>query len=971
MAVPLRAGYDRRERVAALSRVSASGEVLPDSRQDRMNGIPMRRPAAIAALLMAGILPMLAAAEPLESAWAQPPLAARTRCFWWWLNGNVDKAAITKDLEWMKSVGMGGGLVFDGGGAAGATPVGPMFGSPEWRELLIHAVKEAERLGLELSFIPQSGWNLGGPEVTLEQSCKVIAWSEMRLTGPADFNGPLPVPAARVFRDTQVLAYRVKGAKARPIRQLMEKALFKELGNSAEDCRPLLEDIAATPGEEDVQPAEVIDLSDKRTAAGDLRWKVPPGEWQVLRFGWTSNGGRVSTSSGNWKGLIVDYLDADALTTYWQRNVEPLLDAVGPMAGKGKTLTAIETDSWEGGGLNWSRTLPEAFRRARGYDLTPWLPVIAGRVVGDRDRSNRFLADLRKTIAELMAEQHYAALAALAGQRGLGTHCEAGGPHIGPFDAISNLGHQTAPMGEFWVPSPHRPGEQRRFFMKTPASAAHLYGKRIVCGEGFTSIGPHWNDSLWSAQKPAFDHEACAGLNLTYWTTVTCSPAAAGIPGQELFAGTHLNPQVTWAGMAQGVIGYMNRCQALLQRGLPVADVLVYVGDHAPNVPGRKQAAPAGILPGFDFDWCNEDALLNRITAGDGRLVLPDGVSYRALVLPDHGIISLPVARRLREFVKAGVAVVGPKPVRTASLSGWPRSEVELRAIADELWGEGRVLTDSTAAARLARQGVAPDVEWSQGKLDWIHRRDGTADIYFVCNQDRAPVSTEVVFRTSGRQPELWNPLTAERSDAAAFTQEGGRTHVPIRLDPHGSVFVIFRKAIAPLAKGTAKDNATGLTHLADVSGPWTVAFDPAWGGPASVAFATLGDWTQHPDEGIRNYSGTATYRTEFSKPAGDGPFILDLGKLAEMAEVRVNGGDLGRVLWAPPYRIALPADLKSTGNRLEIRVANTWWNRLLADQSLPAEKRLTHTNVTPKPGGKPLPSGLLGPVTIGIPSHE
>lgn len=914
---------------------------------------------------------MAATDEDLASAFESPPLAARTRCFWWWLNGNVDKAAITKDLEWMKSIGMGGGLIFDAGGGAGPTPTGPTFGSPEWRELFVHAVKEAARLGLELSLSPQSGWNLGGPGVTPEQSGKVITWSEMNVTGPQELDSPLPVPAAKEFHDTVVLAYRSKSDKSTPIRQLREKALFKELGGSAEDCRPLLEDIPATPGEADTQPAEVINLTARRTANGGLQWKVPPGEWQILRFGWTLNGGHVSTSSGKWKGLMVDYLDAEALKSYWQSNVDPLLDAVGPLAGEGKALAGIETDSWEGGGLNWSRTLPEAFQRSRGYDLTPWLPVIAGRIVGDRDRSNRFLADLRKTIAELMATQKYAALGSLAGSRGLGTHCEAGGPHIGPFDAISNLGQQTAPMGEFWVPSPHRPAEQNRFFMKTPASAAHLYGKRVVCGEGFTSVGPHWNDSLWSAQKPTFDHEACAGLNLTYWHAFTCSPASAGIPGQEYFAGTHFNPQITWAGMAQGIIGYLNRCQALLQRGLPVADVLVYVGDHAPNVPGRKQAAPAGILPGFDFDWCNEDALLNRIIARDGLLVLPDGVSYKALVLPDHGIISLPVARKLKEFVKAGVAITGPKPVRTASLSGWPESEVELKSIADELWQAGRIVTDKAAADLMKKRGVAPDVEWLRGKLDWIHRRDGAADIYFVCNQDKEPINTEITFRIGGRQPEIWNPLTGERRDAAAFTQENGRTRVPISFDPYGSMFVIFRKPIAVLAKGRAKDNDMRLTQVAEISSPWTVAFDPAWGGPASVTFTTLSDWTKHPAEGVRNYSGTATYRTTFSKPVGNGPFVLDLGNVAEMAQVRVNGKDLDRVIWTPPYRIALPADLKPTENQLEIRVANTWWNRLLADQALPKENRLTRTNVSLKPGGKLLPSGLLGPVTLETVTHD
>jgi hypothetical protein len=905
------------------------------------------------------------AADELAAAFDKPPLAARTRCYWWWLNGNVDKAAITKDLEWMKAIGMGGGLIFDAGAGAGPTPTGPLFGSPKWTELFVHAVKEADRLGLELSLSPQSGWNLGGPDVKPEESGKLIAWSELSVTGPRELNEPLPVPAAKPFQDTVLLAYRSKPGKSAPIRQLREKSFFTELGGSAGDCRPLLDDIPATAGEAAAQPGEVINLTAQRTADGRVKWQVPPGDWQILRFGWTLSGGHVSTSSGAWKGLMVDYLDAEALKNYWQKTVDPLLDAVKPLVGEGKALAAIETDSWEGGGLNWSRTLPAAFLRARGYDLTPWLPVIAGRIVGDRDRSNRFLADLRKTIAELMAQQKYAALTTLAAQRGLGTHCEAGGPHIGPFDALSNLGQQTVPMGEFWVPSPHRPSEGSRFFMKAPASAAHLYGKRVVCGEGFTSVGPHWNDNLWSAQKPTFDHEACAGLNLTYWHAFTCSPASAGIPGQEYFAGTHFNPQITWAGMAQGIIGYMNRCQAMLQRGLPVSDVLVYVGDHAPNVPGRKQAAPAGILPGYDFDWCNEDALLNRITAKDGQLVLPDGVSYRALVLPDHAVLSLPVARKLREFVKAGVAITGPKPLRSTSLSGWPESETELKSIANELWKNDRIVDDRTAEKLLAKRGIPADVSWEKGTLDWIHRRDCDADLYFLSNQSKTAIQTDVTFRIQGRQPELWNPLTGERRDATAFIQGKNRTIVPISLEPYGSVFVVFRKSTTTLAKGSGADNQDRFAEAAKISGPWKVAFDPAWGGPVAIQFDELVDWTKHPDEGIRSYSGSATYQTTFDLPAGKGPFFLNLGSVAEMASIRINGQDLERVIWTPPYRTELPATLKRTDNLLEIRVANTWWNRLLVDQALPKEKRLTRTNVTPKPGGKPLASGLLGPVTL------
>ena len=313
--------------------------------------------------------------------------------------------------------------------------------------------------------------------------------------------------------------------------------------------------------------------------------------------------------------------------------------------------------------------MPEEFRKRRGYDLAPFLPVFAWRVVESREASNRFLYDLRKTVGELMAENHYAPMAKLAARRGLMIHCEAGGPHPGPFDALRNWGRCDWPMGEFWVQSPHRPTEDSRFFMKGPASAAHIYGKPIACGEGFTSVGPHWRDTLWSSQKPTFDHEACAGLNLTFWHAFTCSPESMGVPGQEYFAGTHFNPQITWANQAHAFIAYLNRCQFLLQQGRFVADVCYYYGDHVPNVPGRKQTDPAKVLPTYDYDYLNEEMLL-QMTVKDGRLVLPCGMSYRLLVLPDLKVISLEVLKKVQELVQAGGAVAGPRPERHPSFSG-------------------------------------------------------------------------------------------------------------------------------------------------------------------------------------------------------------------------------------------------------------------------------------------------------------
>lgn len=924
-----------------------------------------------------GLLPQL------EAGFAEPPISARTRCFWWWLNGNVTREAITRDLAEMQAKGYGGALIFDadGSGQRGNNPVpaGPMFGSPAWRELFKHAVTEADRLGLELSLNIQSGWNLGAPDVTQEEAAKQLTWSEARVEGGVAVDTVLPVPKCRdgYYRDVAVLAYRdtAPAGRPKPIRQLKEKSAFKEIGGSAPDCRPLLLDNDPLPDETGMAPDDMVDLTGSMTSGGRLQWRAPKGDWVVLRFGYTLSGAVVSTASGAWQGPVVDYMSTPVLRAYWDRHVRPLLDDVGPLAGK--SLKYLHSDSWECGGMNWSPGFEKEFRDRRGYDPLPWLPVVAGRIVGDRDTSNRFLADFRKTIGECVAENHYAVFAALAHEARLGIHPESGGPHAGPFDGLKCLGKSDMPMSEFWVPSPHRPKPENRFFVKQAASAAHAYGVPLVGAEGFTSIGPHWDDILWRSAKPSFDHEACAGLNLAFIHTFTCSPTEMGLPGQEYFAGTHFNPNVTWWAQAGAVIGYMNRCQFLLQQGHFVADVCYYYGDHVPNIAARKEADPAGVLPGHDYDVIDETVLCERLTAGDGMLALPGGMRYRLLVLPDHKTLSLRALEKVGELVGDGATVLGAKPERMTSLSGGAAGEKRFRELADTLWREssgqkqGRVLADRNAKAVLSGMNVVPDCAWD-GENDaygYIHRRAGDVDLYFVSNRSENAAGSAFTFRVSGKQPELWDPLTGSRRDAKAFRQQDGVTTVPLAFEPYGSVFVLFGKEIAPDRQGGARTNHAGHEEASTLEGAWNVAFDPSWGGPEAVTFETLASWTERPEEGIRHYSGTAVYRKTFdiAKELTDagGGLALDLGDVREMAEVTLNGQALG-VLWTRPFRADITKAARSGQNMLEIKVVNNWPNRLIGDAALPAEARRTKTNIAGFKAETPLtPSGLLGPVQV------
>ncbi|MDX9755685.1 MAG: glycosyl hydrolase, partial [bacterium] len=638
------------------------------------------------------------ASQPIDQSFTTPPREFGVRCWWWWLNGNVTKEAITRDLEEMIAKGFSGAMIFDAGGAEqrgnSQVPAGPTFASPAWVELYLHALNEAQRLGLEMGLSIQSGWNLGGPFVTPDFAAKQITFTETQVTGPATERLHLPKPSHRdgFYKDICVLAYKksapqespiqyeVKtssaqseftgfnafdgdpatfwvsggnqpgegpteakpewyevhlskplklskiqlkgrdgygprackvyiasdgaawrligennamdsqpqafrvpktqvqsfrfeftaaqdprypdnprnvqvaditlldpagnpvalGRKQSPIQNLSLKTMVRELGGSAPDCRFLLDDLPATPGEEDVKAAGVQDLTSHLQEDGSLDWQAPEGEWTVLRFGYTVTDAHVSTYSADWHGRVIDYLSPAAFDRYWDTVVTPLLDSAGPLVGT--VLKQLETDSWECGGMNWTPAMRAEFQRFRGYDLLPYMPIFAGKIVEDRETSNRFLADFRKTLGDCVAHNHYAHFAERAKVYTLGIQPESGGPHAGPFDAIKNLGFNDIVMGEFWVPSPHRPKPDNRFFIKQASSVAHIHGKKYVGAESFTSIGPHWEDVLWQSLKPSADHEYASGLNMVFFHTFTCSPKEMGLPGQEYFAGTHFNP---------------------------------------------------------------------------------------------------------------------------------------------------------------------------------------------------------------------------------------------------------------------------------------------------------------------------------------------------------------------------------------------------------------------------------------------
>lgn len=986
-----------------------------------------------------------AAPDPVLTAFRNPPRQARTHCYWWWLNGNTDRATITRDLEQMKAKGYGGAILIDANGSNQfrnkGVPAGPLFASDAWRTLYRHAIQEAARLNLEISLTIQSGWNLGGPGVKPEQASKILTFTRLVVSGPASVSRTLPAPAENngFYRDIAVLAYPLLAGKAlagspgdarQAIRQLSEKAAFREFGWSMPETSILLKDVLPQPDEQDYRLADVQNLTARMSSAGQLRWNAPAGDWEILRIGYTDSGTLVSTSSGAWQGLAIDYLDHEAFEAYWNQTVKPLIDDARPFIGK--ALRYLVTDSWELRGTNWTARFAEKFRRRRGYDVLPFLPVVAGRIAESRDVSNRFLNDFRKTIGGLIRDEHYGTFARLAKAEGLGIHPESGGPHGAPIDGLKTLGVSSFPQTEFWAKSAtHRSTDEDRFFMKEASSAAHTYGKTLVAGEGMTSIGPQWEEAIWNDLKPTFDQAVCSGLNLLFWHTFTSAPRQFGLPGREYFAGTHLNPNVTWWNYAGPFIAYLNRTQAVMQQGLPVSDVLYYYGDRVPNFVQLKSADPARVLPGYDYDVVDERVLTTAASVSQGQIVLESGTSYRLLALGQKTFTSLAAIRKLRDLVMAGATVVGEKPERTTGLENGPRGDTEVRQIASEVWGNcgegavqehrfgaGRVYCGPTVRQVLEKLNVPPDFEYggTGAPMDYLHRKVADSDLYFVRNGSPNSISAAATFRVNGKAPVFLHSDTGAVSEMNVYQsgqdapgRSDGRTRLPLSLEPYGSAIIVFTPTTRehftvitrdgkafPASEGqpafrrsqgrwsmsaetagryqlrtSSGKEWTAEVHAVPaaipVSGEWTLRFPPGWNAPAVIRLPHLSSWSEHADPGVRYFSGTGTYSTAIALPAGllQAPLFLDLGEVREIAQVKLNGKDLG-ILWKKPFRVEVNGAARPGINRLTVAVTNLWPNRLIGDQGQPVEKRLTSTNITKFKADTPLlPSGLLGPVKL------
>jgi hypothetical protein len=804
------------------------------------------------------------------------------------------------------------------------------------------------------------------------------------------------------------------------------------------------------PGDQSIKLGQILDLTDKLQPDGTLDCRLPEGQWTIVRFGHTTNGNKIHPASERSEGLETDKMSAEATKFHLDKGLlGPTLKSLGDLVGK--VMVEANIDSWEANCQTWTSKFPEEFQKRIGYDMRKWLPALTGRIVEDVDQTERFLWDYRRTIGDLIAKNFYGTFREYVNGWGMKLSAEA--PGIGipiQSDQLQILGQLDIPQGEFWLGPkkdpkfPQWPGGQNN--TKEAAAAGHIYGKNVISCESFTSFGHHDGFTQYPfILKPVSDRQFCNGMNEIVFHCYAHQPDDR-MPAMTLGQfGLHMQRSNTWWEQARDWITSLRRSQFMLRQGRFFADVCYYYGEDVPGsayffTPGsmdpRKKMLP--VLPqGYDYDVCNRE-ILDRMSVEDGLVSLPSGMRYAYLVLPDHARYTPAALEKIFELVNAGATVIGPRPTRSPSLKDLPNSDQKIQELAAKMWpdapgerrvGKGRVITGMTFEQILAKDGLVPDFEAvlpgqknpkekkkiaddfapSKKQIRYIHRKLADGDLYFIASQSEQPEEATLRFRVSGKVPEVWNPVTGERSTVTHYKDDGKVTTIPLQLDPYGSRFLVFRTpsdnaASKPIAKLT-KDNAPVLldgdghdftvwengnyaaefqdgrkaqVQVCDIPAAetvpsgWTVTFQKDRGAPeGQIAFDDLVSWTARPEEGIKYFSGTATYEKGINisqERLKNGQRVyLDLGDVKHLAEVSVNDKPLG-VLWKPPFQLDITDAAKPGANKVTVKVTNVWKNRLIKDATLPEDSRVTwvfYPFYRNDPAATLMESGLLGPVRV------
>lgn len=957
----------------------------------------------ILALCACAGLSVSASNVSLESGFKKPADEYKPWTWWHWMNGHVTRESITRDLEEMKRSGLGGFGLWN---THEGIPKGPVkYGSPEWWDLVEHTMDEAERLGLAMEMFNCAGWSAtAAPFVTPDKAMQEVAWTESRFSGPGKAKLQLSVPKAVLglerdmkknpkinqryymprkgleghFRDIAVFAIPSipKGEKPWTIKKWRNQVGFNKLSDHFSP------DKKKAPKSQLIREDQIHDISEFMNAEGLLEWEAPAGEWTILRIGYQPTGRSNHPASHGGKGLEIDKMSAEAMDFYWEHFLDRVVEMAGDRAGK--VFQNILIDSYEAGHQNWTAGFEQKFVAMHGYDLKEVLPILTGRVVGSVEFTERVLWDYRKLINDLIVENYYGRMAELCAEAGVKFAAEPYGRY-GNTNDYDAAGKVDIPTCEWWAYAGNQ--KERIGEAKLAASAAHTYGRKVVSSEAFTGTPQRIFESHPGGIKGQGDYFMAQGVNKFCFHTWAHDPYQQS-PGLGLGTyGSRFDSRNTWWPYVGDYLEYLTRNQYLLQQGEFVGDVLCYAGEDAPLKSGHlyRGAEILKDLPySYDYALCNTEILM-QLRVEDGKLMTENGSSFRVLQLPESPWMSVAVLQKVEELLQAGAIISGAKP-SSAPGNVDAAERKQFAALAKRIWGaangqgqqsnqsgQGVIYWGMPLGKLLSQHGIAPDFSFSVvgdpklGKtmypglgVDFIHRRVGRDEVYFLSNQHSMSKTINARFRVSGKVAELWFPDSGTICKLEAVPSGNEHTAIELKLGPDEAYFVVFRDGASATAEQSVPWSTTEQS-LVDLSADWDVRFSN--GGSASMT--ELSSWTQLNEAPLKFHSGTATYQKALalSKKQLDESkeFYLDLGQVDVIAEVRVNGKNCG-IAWKAPYRVEVSGALKSGENQIEVTVANLWVNRLIGDQRFEDDHDwTTETGSTAKGEGlKTIPDWVL-----------
>ncbi|MGK7396000.1 MAG: glycosyl hydrolase [Candidatus Cyclobacteriaceae bacterium M3_2C_046] len=956
----------------------------------------------------------------LVKEWQNPPVDARPRGLWTWVNGNYDSAEIWREIRAVKAKGMGGLDIWDAPTVQdpkGIVPVGPDQVSDAFMRGVKIAMEAASETGIELGYI----WNQSVSYLDPEHSHMALYLTSAFINEPGQQHINLPFPHIKPHKK---FGYKVlqRDQNLRPLH--WDNVAVMAYPVQASDTSLILMD-------------QMIDLT-HQMQGDQLSWEVPPGKWNILRFVWSRTTANGLTPTPATLKPALDFLNPEATEIH----LSYLLDLIEKHTGslEGSPMKYFCADSYEFKGL-WTPKMPQMFEDSLGYSLIKYLPALEGYTINDQETTERFVFDFNNLRSELVIAHHYAKAKEVCNRYGIGFTSEAAGPgppvHMDvPMESIKSSGALSWPRGEFWV-SDDPAKRDRLQIIKGIASAAHQYDQPYVTAEAFTGV------DLWAKGpgdlKQYGDRAFAEGLNRIDFHTFSHTPREAGKPGWIYSFATIISENLIWWPKSEGFMSYLGRCSYMLQQGHFVADALYYHGEEAPFFAKPKHVKPDLGL-GYDYDITNADIILNKLSVKDGKLILPHGQQYSVLVLPDKNRMTMPVLEKLQQLLKDGATIIGPKPVRSHGLAN--AQDEAVSELANEIWGdldgqqqtekqvgEGTLVWGKTSREVLQSMGIIPDITFAtisqQDSLDFIHRKAEDVDFYFIRNPYDKPVAALVNMRIAGKRPEIWNPVTGQMKPLSIYRTGEENTSIPLSLEPHGSVFIVFAidgkqnatisrdgeslfPVVHPPQTWAFSDEGGGNIRLSkagnytltvngntfskeavvavvmDLAQPeWPITFTDPWQETFTATTNELKSWTEFDQHRIRYFSGQGTYENAFEIPAelldDNRQVILQLGRVEEVAEVYVNGESAGLV-WNNPGKVDITHLILPGNNTLQVEVVNRWPNRMIGDYKLPESERKVRSSIVTLPTAWNAPleqlpnqtyqlqeSGLLGPVSLKV----